>query len=110
MARAFAITACYALDVMSHFVAPLIVPALVVISILATRLPVQHALPGDRGTRAAAPGAGAPVATNDVKSLDEKPLDEDPTRSGRATGCRAGQKSPKRRAMLALAFSGSRSS
>lgn len=44
MACAFAMTACYALGVMSHFVAPLIVPALVIIATLVTMVARFYAL------------------------------------------------------------------
>lgn len=64
MACAFAMTACYALGVMSHFVTPLIVPALVVIAMLATMVARFYAL-GPPGSlffiMAAAIGAYSPT-------------------------------------------------
>ncbi len=69
MACAFAMTACYALGVMSHFVLPLIVPALVVIAMLATMVARFYAL-GAPGSlffiMAAAIGAYSPAAVPNV--------------------------------------------
>lgn len=69
MACAFAMTACYALGVMSHLVPPLIVPALVVISILATMVARFYAL-GAPGSlffiMAAAIGAYSPTPIADI--------------------------------------------
>lgn len=69
MACAFAMTACYALGVMSHFVMPLIVPALVVIAVLATMVARFYAL-GAPGSlffiMAAAIGAYSPTPLEQV--------------------------------------------
>lgn len=69
MACAFAMTACYALGVMSHLVPTLIVPALVVIAILATMVARFYAL-GPPGSlffiMAAAIGAYSPTEPADV--------------------------------------------
>lgn len=69
MACAFAMTACYALGVMSHFVPGLLVPALVVIAILATMVARFYAL-GAPGSlffiMAAAIGAHSPTSVPDV--------------------------------------------
>lgn len=69
MACAFAMTACYALGVMSHFVPALIVPALVVLAMLATMVARFYAL-GAPGSlffiMAAAIGAYSPTPLLDV--------------------------------------------